>query len=169
MLKYTDANIVFREIPGEVSLAIDISGCPNRCPGCHSKWLQEDIGVELDSFELRRLLNRNQGITCVCFMGGDNSIEDLKELIGAAIRGNKMLKIAWYSGSPFTEDTDLLNMLDYYKCGPYDSTKGPLSSLTTNQKFYKITHRTNHTTKIEDKTVWFTHPNIHNIKEAIKE
>ena len=37
MLKYANFDIVFQEVPEEVTLAINISNCPNQCPGCHSK------------------------------------------------------------------------------------------------------------------------------------
>ena len=36
MLKYVNTGIVFQEIPDEVTLAVNISGCPCRCHGCHS-------------------------------------------------------------------------------------------------------------------------------------
>lgn len=38
-MKYSDAQVVFAEVPDEITLAISISGCPNRCPGCHSQHL----------------------------------------------------------------------------------------------------------------------------------
>ena len=34
MLRYTDYDIVFREIPDETTLAVNLAGCPNRCPWC---------------------------------------------------------------------------------------------------------------------------------------
>ena len=45
MLKYVNTGVVFQEIPDEVTLAINISNCPCRCPGCHSHYLWEDIGT----------------------------------------------------------------------------------------------------------------------------
>ncbi len=48
MLKYVDTAIVFSEIPGEITLAINISGCPNHCQGCHSKYLWKDYGEILN-------------------------------------------------------------------------------------------------------------------------
>ena len=44
MLKYAGYDIVFQEIPDEVTLALNLSGCPNGCPGCHSPHLQRDEG-----------------------------------------------------------------------------------------------------------------------------
>ena len=70
-MKYTDTMVTFSEVPDKISLCINISGCPNRCPGCHSPELWEDIGTELNEDSLTKLINKNEGITCVCFMGGD--------------------------------------------------------------------------------------------------
>ena len=36
MLKYVNHDIVFQEFPDEVTLAINLSCCPNGCTGCHS-------------------------------------------------------------------------------------------------------------------------------------
>ena len=43
MLKYVNTGIVFQEIPDEVTLAINISNCPCRCPGCHSRYLPKGV------------------------------------------------------------------------------------------------------------------------------
>ena len=71
MLKYTSCEVVFAEIPNEISLAINISNCPCKCPGCHSPYLAEDIGTLLTQRRLKDIIEENKGITCVCFMGGD--------------------------------------------------------------------------------------------------
>ena len=56
MLKYTTYDIVFQEFPDEVTLAVNLSLCPNGCPGCHSSYLQGDLGEELTSFLVIDLL-----------------------------------------------------------------------------------------------------------------
>ena len=67
MLKYTDYTIVFQEVPDEVSLAINLSGCPYRCKGCHSPHLQQETGEELSERVLSGLLQSYaHAITCVC-------------------------------------------------------------------------------------------------------
>lgn len=72
MLKYTDAKVVFLEIPDEVTLAINISNCPCHCKNCHSSYLAEDIGEVLTISRIEKLIISNEGITAICFMGGDN-------------------------------------------------------------------------------------------------
>lgn len=72
MLKYADYDIVFQEIPDEVTLAINISNCPNHCVGCHSPYLMQDVGEVLDEAAMDSLLEKyGRNITCVCFMGGN--------------------------------------------------------------------------------------------------
>ena len=81
MLKYVGFDIVFQEIPDEVSLAINISQCPNNCKGCHSSYLMEDIGENLSYDNLCRLVDKyRDSITCVCFMGGDVSPQEIEDL-----------------------------------------------------------------------------------------
>lgn len=140
MLKYVDTQVVFAEIPDEITLAISISGCPCHCKGCHSAYLAEDIGVSLSEAGLTLLIEANEGISCVAFMGGDVNPEEIN-LYAAFIKGMYPgIKVAWYSGrQELSKDINLMNF-DYIKLGPYDEDKGPLNKRTTNQKFYKVFH-----------------------------
>lgn len=138
MLKYVDTKVVFAEIPNEITLAINISGCPCNCKGCHSSYLAEDIGQRLDFDSLNKVINANTGVTCISFMGGDvnsSNVNILAEFIRAKY---PELKVAWYSGrQELSEDIELMNF-DYIKLGPYIEEFGPLNSKTTNQRMYKI-------------------------------
>lgn len=141
MLKYYNYDIVFQEYPDEVTLAINLTGCPNRCAGCHSAYLREDIGEELTEERLTALVDSYEGsITCVGFQGGDNDPQRVLEL-GRYLRekyhGN--LRTGWYSGRTWTpEPMVLAGALNYVKLGPYIEKLGPLSSPSTNQRFYRI-------------------------------
>lgn len=142
MVKYYNAMVVFEEIPDEITLAINITNCPCHCVGCHSKFLWEDVGTELTFEELERLIKENDGITCVCFMGGDanpKEINDLATYVSVKnVCGYKSLKIAWYSGKDeLSEDIDT-SLFNYIKLGHYDEKLGGLNSKTTNQRLYKI-------------------------------
>ena len=99
MLKYYNYDIVFQEIPDEVTLAVNITNCPHRCVGCHSPHLHQNIGIELNTAALDRLLDMyGKQITCVCFMGGDRQPKDVVAL-ARYLRQHSHLKVAWYSGN----------------------------------------------------------------------
>lgn len=138
MLKYVDTLVSFQEIPDEISLCINISNCPNNCPGCHSAYLKDDIGTPLTYTELMRILKDIRGITCVCFMGGDKEPWEIQRL--AQFVKEKGLKVAWYSGKQELHEDICLSNFDYVKLGPYVEELGPLTSPTTNQVMYKIDH-----------------------------
>lgn len=138
MLKYVDTLVSFQEIPDEISLCINISNCPNNCPGCHSAYLKDDIGTPLTYTELMRILKDIRGITCVCFMGGDKEPWEIQRL--AQFVKEKGLKVAWYSGKQELHEDIRLANFDYVKLGPYIEELGPLTSPTTNQVMYKIDH-----------------------------
>ena len=138
MLKYVDTLVSFQEVPDEISLCINISNCPNNCPGCHSAYLKDDIGTPLTYTELMRILKDIRGITCVCFMGGDKEPWEIQRL--AQFIREKSLKVAWYSGKQELHEDIRLANFDYVKLGPYVEELGPLTSRTTNQVMYKIDH-----------------------------
>ena len=141
MLKYCETAVTFSEVPDEVTLCINISNCPCHCKGCHSAYLAEDIGKPLVGMVLREdLINKNKGITCVAFMGGDSSPESINNLAEyiKTWPGLEHIKVAWYSGrQELSKEIDLKNF-DYIKLGPYIEELGPLNSKTTNQKFYEV-------------------------------
>jgi anaerobic ribonucleoside-triphosphate reductase activating protein len=138
MLKYIpeDISITFAEIPDEICLCINITNCPHRCSGCHSQYLQKYIGSELTEDVLNDIVNKNNGVTCVVFMGGDSDKESLKKL-GAFIK-SKNLKSAWYSGESSLPIESYKEAFDYIKIGPYIKERGPLNVKTTNQRMYNI-------------------------------
>jgi len=77
MLKYTEYDIVFQEIPDETTLCINISNCPYNCRNCHTPELRENIGKRFDMKVVERLLKKYPDITCICFMGGDRTPNDV--------------------------------------------------------------------------------------------
>lgn len=140
MLRLASYDVVFQEVPGEVTLALNLSGCPNSCPGCHSPHLREDIGPELDEDALGGLLDvYGSSVTCVCFMGGDGAPREVERLSLAVktLTGGR-LKTAWYSGKSTLPDNCSAFSFDYLKLGPYLENMGGLDSMDTNQRFYRI-------------------------------
>ena len=140
MLKFINYDIVFQEVPGETTLAINVSNCPNRCKGCHSPYLMEDKGEVLNKTSLSWLLDRyGKAITCVCFMGGDAAPQEIEQLaIFIKEKTSNCLKTAWYSGKQNFPETCSLSNFDYIKLGPYIEQLGGLNSPQTNQRFYFV-------------------------------
>lgn len=139
-MNYVDKVVVFREIPDEITLAISISGCKIHCPDCHSKYLWGDIGEKLTESILSSIIEENNGITCVCFMGGNyNEVVSFFKYVRQEYPN---LKTAWYTGeSEIAINDDLLTYFDYVKVGPYIKERGGLDSKTTNQILYRIVNR----------------------------
>ena len=140
MLRYTDYDIVFREIPDETTLAVNLAGCPNRCPGCHSPQLQEPIGEPLTEEVVERLLARyGAAVTCFCLMGGDAEPHEAARLALFARRLRPALRTGWYSGrAALPEGFDPTGVFDYVKLGPYIAARGPLDDPATNQRLWRI-------------------------------
>ena len=137
-LKCYSYDIVCQEIPDEVTLAVNISCCPNRCPGCHSPWLWEDSGRPLDETLIEELMeNYGSAVTCFCFMGGDAAPEEIERMARWIHERWPQIRTGWYSGKDTLPDGFDSSVLDYLKLGPYIAELGGLKSPQTNQKFFK--------------------------------
>lgn len=145
MLKYTDTDIVFQEIPDEVTLAVSLSGCPCHCPGCHSKHLWGNGGEDLTDDAIECLLERTgSNVSCIALMGGDAAPAEVDSLMSRIRRRHPKLHTAWWSGRTLLSPAVSLSNFDYIKLGPYLAHLGPLKSPRTNQRLYHIEHNTMH-------------------------
>ena len=95
-MKFLTQGIVFSEIPDEITLELGISNCPFRCEGCHSPFLQKDVGTELTLEILKELIENNNGISCILFSGG--SPKEVEEACHYISIFYPNIKTAWYTG-----------------------------------------------------------------------
>lgn len=175
MLKCFNYDIVCQEIPDEVTLAVNISGCPIRCPGCHSKWLWEDRGDELNEETVGILMKRyGADITCFCFMGGDAEPEEVLRLAKFLKSKYPKIKTGWYSGRSVLPDavsvsspcastgsidsgslskSPFCKTFDYIKLGPFIEELGGLRSSKTNQRLFKISEDAVTVVKFSEKNI----------------
>ena len=145
MLHYIDTDIVFQELPDEVTLAVNLSGCPCRCPGCHSTHLWREGGEVLDGETVDCMLSRQkQEVTCLSLMGGDAQPQEVNSLAQWVRQRHPKLHIAWWSGRTLLSPQVSLSNFDYIKLGPYLKHLGPLKSRTTNQRLYRVVDGTLH-------------------------
>lgn len=139
MLKCYNYDIVCQEVPDEITLAVNISCCPNRCKGCHSPWLLEDKGEPMTEDMLDSLIGKYQSaITCFCFMGGDIEPFEIQRLASWIKKKFPELKTAWYSGKADLPNGFDVTVLDFIKLGPFIESLGGLKSPETNQRMYSV-------------------------------
>lgn len=136
-MHYYDFNIVFQEVPGEISLCYSISGCSLQCKGCHSPFLwKKGTGNFLSDEVFIQNIEKYKGMaTCVLFMGGEWHKNALIQKL--KIARNAGLKTCLYTG----EDsicTSITDHLDYLKTGRWIQERGGLSGPNTNQVFYNL-------------------------------
>ena len=137
MLKFDGYQIVFQEVPDEISLVFNVTNCPYKCVGCHSEYLWDDTGTPLKDAIMGIIAEHYDEISCVCFMGGDH---ELSELVSTILDIRFMwpdLKICLYTGND-NPNRILYRLVDYIKIGHFDKERGGLSSEGTNQRMIKI-------------------------------
>ena len=138
MLRYIDFGLSHMEVPGEASICIYITGCPNCCPDCHYPELQlQDFGEPLEENIDTIIAFYKPVATCVCFLGeGKAEVYERHELMNYAQKAHDIgLKCCLYSG----RDTDIeswMQVFDFIKVGRYRKDRGPISSPYTNQRMY---------------------------------
>lgn len=137
-MKYTDTMVTFSEVPDEITLCINISGCPNHCFNCHSQELWEDIGEVLDNDTIASLIEKNNGISCVGWMGGDADPAEVNRQAMFVKEKYPLLMTCWYSGKETLSPEIRIENWDYIKLGPYIEKCGGLDKETTNQRFYFV-------------------------------
>lgn len=144
MIKQCGHYVTFQEVPNEIALTFTITNCPHHCQGCHSPWLQEDIGDALYIEDIKYYLSQYDGaVTAVCFMGEGSDPETLAQLLKETKQTG--YKVCLYVEEEFIDDIPVFKYLakedwpHYLKTGAYVENNGPLNSETTNQRMLKLT------------------------------
>ncbi|MEE2002338.1 anaerobic ribonucleoside-triphosphate reductase activating protein [Alkalimonas sp. MEB108] len=137
MLRFSIEQVVWQEVPGEVSLAYTITGCTLGCKGCHSTetW-DASQGTLLTDEYFEQRLNQYRGlISCVLFLGGEWQSLELERKLKLARRHG--LHTCLYTGLDDIEPK-LKAELTYLKTGRWLPERGGLDSLTTNQQLVDL-------------------------------
>ena len=132
---YKNIDIVFQEVPNEISISFSIAGCKLGCKGCHSAelWYIKGGKVLTEDF-YRGVLDKYKGMaSCVLFLGGEWEEDTLVNYLKIA-RDEYYLKTCLYTGEEKISD-DIFENLTYLKTGRWDEKKGGLTSKETNQIF----------------------------------
>lgn len=139
MLKFYSKQVVFQEVPNEISISFSIAGCPLKCPGCSwktavSSMLEKQL---TDEYYYKALEEYTNLVSCVLFYGGEWDKQDLIHKLQIAKSMN--YKTCLYTGLTFEKvDKEIIDNLDYIKVGPYIAALGGLDSPKTNQKLINL-------------------------------
>ncbi len=139
-MRYYHVDVVFQEVPDEISLLFAIAGCSIACQGCHSfeYWNEKNYPLLDDATYEQYLEKYKNQITCVCFFGGEWEPKRLVELLKIARK--TQLKTCLYTGL-YHVNPRILSQLDFIKTGPWQMRKGGLDQPSTNQKFMRVLDR----------------------------
>lgn len=138
MLYYTEFGLSNREVPGESSICIYISGCCHNCKNCHYPLLKtKDYGERLNEYYKDIIELYRKQATCVCFLGEGPNTEVEHDEFRAIVEyaRQNQLKTCLYSGRDVSIES-WMKMFDYIKLGSYQEDKGGLDNLSTNQSFW---------------------------------
>ena len=131
-LYFFNKDVVFQEVPNEVSLSFAIAGCTNNCKNC--SW--QNIKMQkkpLSAAVFENYLKKYKGLaSCVVFLGGDWKPRTLLNRLKKAKEYG--FKTCLYTGKNDVSN-EIKEQLDYLKVGPYIEELGGLASEKTNQKF----------------------------------
>lgn len=133
--------VTFEEIPDKVTLSVAISNCKGRCHGCHSPELRENIGTQLTTDEIDKLISANYGVNCFLFLGEGKDTEEIFKLATHIRDRYNDIDTAIYIGRELVDNAEKMKFgqhFNYVKTGAYMEEFGPLPSPTTNQRLYKV-------------------------------
>lgn len=137
------------ELPGETAIYIEFSGCYQKCPNCHSDYLQGDQGDSLSLedtvYNVYALAQKYpDDITAIVLMGGTTNSGITEKSLGILIKSlakKTGLPIGLYSGRDEDPDKYLdVEEIRWVKTGSYKEAFGGLEEPTTNQRFYVKEH-----------------------------
>jgi len=138
-MRYISKQVVFTEVPNEVSLSYMITGCQLKCKWCHSAsaWNWE-VWTLLTIELLEQHLKENEWmITCVLFLWWE--WEPLSMIALLECVRNKGLKTCLYTWMEYEDmDDRILNYLTYIKTWPYIKELWALTNPKTNQVFMRV-------------------------------
>lgn len=128
-------SVVLQELPGHISLAWAIRGCPLGCKGCSYKSLEKYGWYDLRLEEYESILDAHRGLaSSVTFMGGEWVADFPRYLQEARERD---YKTCLYTGREIKEvSTDILASLDFIKTGSWQGI--PITEAGSNQRFYSL-------------------------------
>lgn len=137
MFNTLSPQILFQEVPDEVSLGFTVTGCSLMCKGCHSTdtWSRYAGAPLSKDLFITYLKQYADFVSCVIFFGGEWQQGKLIEMLDIA--HTFKLKTCLYTGLVQVPQ-EIRKRLTFLKTGPWIKELGGLHKITTNQKFIEV-------------------------------
>ena len=142
LVPVVSTGITLSEVPDKIAYFIELGSCTQRCKGCHSKELWEEVEspTSLDDV-LRGAANAiESGANAIVLMGGTCNKMSTPDLLEVLDGLSEIAPTCLYSGLDDEETNKYIaehSGITWIKTGSYKEELGGLSSPTTNQKFYR--------------------------------
>lgn len=134
--------VTMMEIPDHLAFYIEFGNCKQKCKGCHSPHLWEDVENKTNMEDLLASARDavSKGANAIVLMGGTTNGFSTAHLISLIDKLAEIAPVGLYSGNDDYELNLLIAMstrLTWIKTGSYRVDKGGLMSAKTNQKFLR--------------------------------
>ena len=142
LVPVVSTGITLNEIPDKVAFYIELGSCTQRCKGCHSKELWEEVKepTSLDALITKAEQAIDKGANAIVLMGGTCNRLSIENLLVILQSLSEIAPTCLYSGLDDEETNTYIaehSGITWLKTGSYKEELGGLSSPTTNQRFYR--------------------------------
>lgn len=142
LVPVVSTGITLNEVPDKIAYFIELGSCTQRCKGCHSKELWEEVEspTSLEAV-LRGAENAiESGANAIVLMGGTCNKMSTPDLLKVLDGLSEIAPTCLYSGLDDEKTNTYIaehSDITWLKTGSYKEELGGLSSPTTNQRFYR--------------------------------
>ena len=142
LVPVVSTGITLNEVPDKIAYFIELGSCTQRCKGCHSKELWEEVKSPMSLEDVLRWAEKaiESGATAIVLMGGTCNKMSIPDLLKVLDGLSEIAPTCLYSGLDDEETNTYIaehSGITWLKTGSYKEELGGLSSPTTNQRFYR--------------------------------
>jgi anaerobic ribonucleoside-triphosphate reductase activating protein len=142
LVPVVSTGITLNEVPDKIAYFIELGSCTQRCKGCHSEELWEEVESPTSLEDVLRGAENaiESGANAIVLMGGTCNKMSTPDLLKLLDDLSEIAPTCLYSGLDDEETNTYIaehSGITWLKTGSYKAELGGLSSPTTNQRFYR--------------------------------
>ena len=142
LVPVVSTGITLNEVPDKIAYFLELGSCTQRCKGCHSKELWEEVKSPMSLEDVLRGAENaiESGANAIVLMGGTCNKMSTPDLLKVLDGLSEIAPTCLYSGLDDEKTNTYIaehSGITWLKTGSYKEELGGLSSPTTNQRFYR--------------------------------